>query len=149
MSSNIFSICQRHGDDGSPVEKGAEYDEDVPDAMVIRVLRLFVVHKEIDACGVGDAFEHYQYDGPEVDAFAYGGDDVEYWPPQQQVEDEGGFGKALEKKDLEEDACQRYEPDDTEGYPTGNKVIVFDDCHADRGVARSDEQIDGAMVQYA
>lgn len=86
------------------MEEGAQDDEDVPDAVVIRVFGFSIVEEEIDASSVGNAFEHNQENGPEVDALTHRGNDEENGPSEQHIYDQGGLGKAVEKEDLEEDA---------------------------------------------
>lgn len=117
--------------------------------MVVGVLGIAVVDEEIDTRGVGYTFEHDQYNRPEVDAFTHRWDDEEDGPSEQHIDDQRGLGKAVEKEDLEEDAGERQEPDDAKCCPSGHEVMVFDDAHADRSVARSNEHIDRTMVEDA
>lgn len=74
----IFCLSrQRHRHHRTPVEQRSENDVDVPDAMIVRMLRLLVVHEEIDARRVGHTLHQNQRDGAQVDAFAHRRDDVE------------------------------------------------------------------------
>ena len=47
----------KHGDDRSPMKEGAEYDMDVPDAVIVRMLGISVVDKEIDSRRVSNALQ--------------------------------------------------------------------------------------------
>ena len=53
------------------------------------------------------------------------------------------------KEYFEENACQREKPYHTKGGPASYEMIVLDDGHADGGVARCDQYVDGTVVQDA
>lgn len=130
------------------MEESAENNEDMPNAMIIRMFRLLVMDKVIDTRGIGNAFEYDENDGSKIYALTYRRNDIEDGPSKQQIEQERGLCQSFEEKNLEEDACERKEPDDSEGCPTCHKVIVFDDCHADGCITGGDEHVYRTMVQY-
>lgn len=131
------------------MEKGAEDDVYVPDAVIIRMLRVPVMDEEIDARGVGESLEEYPDDGPEIDALSDRRDKEQDRPPQHEIEHERSFGQTLKEENLEEDTCQRQSPDDAECRPSCHKLVFFDDAHAYRRVAGGNQDIDGAMVEDA
>ena len=62
------------------MEEGAQDDEDVPDAVVVRVFGFSIVEEEIDTSSVGNTLEHDKEYGPEVDALTHRGYEEENGP---------------------------------------------------------------------
>lgn len=113
------------------------------------MMRVAIVYKEIDTCGVSNAFERNEDDGPEGDALTYGRDDIKDGPTQKEIEQERGLGKAVEEKDLEKDASKGEEPYNAECRPASHEMIVLDNAHTDGRIARRNENVDGTMVKDA
>ena len=70
-------------------------------------------------------------------------------PTQYQIKEKGETGILQPPEDLVEDAEDGQEPYDAEARPSFDQHVVLDQLHADGGIARSDENIDGDVVELA
>ena len=78
-----------------------------------------------------------------------GFDEEEDGPAENEIEDDGETWILQPPEDLVEDAEDGQEPDDAEARPSLDEQVVLDQLHADGRVARSNENVDGDVVEFA
>ena len=133
-----------HGHDSSPVEQGAEHNENVPDA----VKEAFVIgSKEIGATGVADPFGQNEWESQCRATLIYIGCDEYDGPAHGNVEKEGETWKFVPKEDFIEYTKHCNQPNDSKKYPSCNWVVAIDEVHGNGGIAAGYENIDADMVK--
>ena len=76
-------------------------------------------------------------------------DEEEHRPAEQEIQNERKPRELVPEEYLVEDAYDGDEPYHSEGNPALNVEVVFDQFHADGGVAASYEQIDAQVVEQS
>jgi len=124
------------------VGQGPEYDEDMPDGMVERVL--FVLVKEIRADGIEDPFGDDPRKSGMRHILPHRPYDEQRRPAHHQVEREGQVRMFAQRDDLTYHTGYHACPEKTEQTPTHPSA---DYREADRRVRTRDHDVDRDMIE--